>query len=205
MRRWISGFAGFVNWTTNGRSILPMVVPVGILLARRLEAMHGRRVAPLMVAWPLGAAVILAVAVTWADSAFAETARTGAQEVIHKYTPAPNRPVWFQGHWGFQYYMEQLGAKPVNVQNSGLVPGDLVVVPTTNTNIYPMPREWVTVRGVIDVPGSRWLATMNSQIGAGFYADVFGHTTNVHRTLDVIWFVTVYLSRANHLSTLGKR
>ncbi len=36
-------------------------------------------------------------------------------------------------------------------------------------------------------------------------AALFGPTTNVHRILDVTWFVTVYLSVANHLITLGKR
>src|ERR1051326_8660477 len=38
---WTAGtllFAGFVNWTTNGRSILPLVVPAGILIARQMES-----------------------------------------------------------------------------------------------------------------------------------------------------------------------
>jgi hypothetical protein len=37
---WIIGtflFAGFINWTMNGRSILPMTIPAGIVIARRLE------------------------------------------------------------------------------------------------------------------------------------------------------------------------
>jgi hypothetical protein len=38
---WMLGtyvFAVYLNWTTNGRSILPMIPPAGILIARRLEA-----------------------------------------------------------------------------------------------------------------------------------------------------------------------
>jgi hypothetical protein len=69
--------------------------------------------------------------------------------------------------------MEQRGAKPVDVEKSQLASGDRVVVPSTNTNIYPMP-DWAKPIDVIDVPSSRWLATMNTAVGAGFYADVFG-------------------------------
>lgn len=172
---WMVGtfiFAGFINWTTNGRSILPMLVPAGILIARRLEsrARASRRKRPVTLI-PLGAAMIVSLAVTYADCRFANTARVAAATIREKY---PNARVSFQGHWGFQYYMEQLGMKAVDVQHPELATGDIVVVPTTNTNIYPMPRDWTKVRDTVTVPSSGWLATMNSHVGAGFYADVFG-------------------------------
>jgi hypothetical protein len=62
-------FAGFINWSTNARSILPLVVPAGILIVRRIE----RTTAPCGVRWlhaglvPVAAAAILSVAVTWAE------------------------------------------------------------------------------------------------------------------------------------------
>jgi hypothetical protein len=166
-------FAGFINWTTNGRSILPMVIPAGILIARRLDATGtpSSRWLP-RAAVPLGLAAVLSIAVAWADSAFGETARRGAEAISARHAAA-TRTLWFQGHWGFQYYMEQRGAKPVDVEKSQLASGDRVVVPSTNTNIYPMP-DWAKPIDVIDVPSSRWLATMNTAVGAGFYADVFG-------------------------------
>jgi hypothetical protein len=37
--------------------------------------------------------------------------------------------VWFNGHWGFQYYCEQAGMRPVVPDRSKLVPGDWLVFP----------------------------------------------------------------------------
>jgi hypothetical protein len=175
-----------VNWSTNGRSILPMVVPVGILIARRMEE---RATSPRGQPWrsfvaPLSMAAALSVAVAWADTAFANTARSGAAS-IHARLSDPARTIWFQGHWGFQYYMEKLGAKPLDQKNGSLamdatrtpwslVPGDVVVIPVTNTNFFSIPKEWVTMREVIDLPSSGWLSTMHSQVGASFYSDVKG-------------------------------
>jgi len=167
-------FAGFVNWTTNGRSILPMVVPAGILIARRLDAMAqpGRRGLLPAAVVPLAAAAVLSVTVTWADSAFADVARAGATEVHTRYGRR-QRPLLFEGHWGFQYYMEQSGGKAIDYATAQVAPGDLIVIPTTNTNIEPLP-DWVLPRDAIAFPTTSWLSTMNSGVGAGFYADVYG-------------------------------
>jgi hypothetical protein len=175
---WIVGtfvFAGFVNWTTNGRSMLPMIVPAGILVARRLE----RRAAPTSPRrWPgpvvpLAAAAALAVAVLGADAAAAGAARAGAAAIGNQH-PAAGHDVWFQGHWGFQYYMEQQGAKPLDVSNARLSSGDWVVAPTSNTNLYALPPSWAARRATIDVPSSRWLVTMDTPASAGFYDFAFG-------------------------------
>ncbi len=37
--------------------------------------------------------------------------------------------VWYLGHWGFQFYAESLGMKPVVPGSSRLEPGDWLVVP----------------------------------------------------------------------------
>ena len=121
---------------------------------------------------PLAAAAVLSLSVAWADCRLANAGRTGARLIHEKYGLGSNT-VWFQGHWGFQYYMQQLRAKPLDVANLRLTANDVVAVPTTNTNVYPMAAQWV-VRDVFEVPSGGWLATMNPGIGAGFYADVFG-------------------------------
>jgi 4-amino-4-deoxy-L-arabinose transferase-like glycosyltransferase len=174
---WIIGtfvFAGFINWTTNGRSVLPMTVPAGILIARRLE-MRATRIAvtPLRspVA-PLAVALVVSFAVAWADTAFASAARTGAAKVYATY--GSRRAVWFAGHWGFQYYMEQLGAKPVDIKGTPVAVGDVVVVPSTNANVLQMPDTKWPVRSVFEVTPTSWLATMSPALGAGFYSDEFG-------------------------------
>jgi Dolichyl-phosphate-mannose-protein mannosyltransferase len=173
---WIVGtflFAGFINWTTNGRSILPLTIPAGILLTRRLELRSKsiRRAVLSPTAVPLAAALVLSFAVAWADTAFAATAKTAATRIHESY--GTGRTVWFQGHWGFQYYMEQLGAKPVDVKEFRATVGDVVAVPTTNTNLFEMPASSPR-RQTFDITSNPWIATMNYELGAGFYADVFG-------------------------------
>ena len=172
---WIAGtfvFAGFVNWSTNGRSILPMIVPAGILVTRRLELRATKTISTPFRVMPLAAALIASVAVMWADYRFAETARTGAALIHNKYSSA-TRTTWFQGHWGFQYYMQQLGAKPIE-RKSQFTPRDVIAIPMTNTGRFAMPAEWTVASGVISVPSSKWLATTSGEVGAGFYADAFG-------------------------------
>lgn len=175
---WIVGtslFAGFVNWTTNGRSILPIVPATGIIIMRRIEqrASLTNREKRYKVFWPLVAAGVLSIAVTWADSSLANSHRTAAAIVRDRYNNA-GRPVWFQGHWGFQYYMERVGARPLDIVRWNLAKGDLVVFPTTNTNLTPMNPEAATLRDAFEIPVNSWLATMNHYIGAGFYSDLWG-------------------------------
>jgi 4-amino-4-deoxy-L-arabinose transferase-like glycosyltransferase len=170
----VFGFATFVNQSTNGRSLLPMVVPAGILIARRLEwrarpRAPGRLPATVV---PLAAAALLSLAVTWADYRLAETARVGATRLLDTY-PVTARPLWFQGHWGFQYYMERRGARAVEATPRFAV-GDLVAMPATGANMFAMPPEWSFVREILEVPSSGWLATMNAAAGAGFHSDGFG-------------------------------
>jgi hypothetical protein len=110
------------------------------------------------------------LAVAWADTSFAVAARTGALKAHASYGTGKN--VWFLGHWGFQYYMQKAGGKPVDAEQFRPTVGDVVVVPETNTNLFSLP-EW-PVLGVLEIPTARWISTMNFQLGAGFYADVFG-------------------------------
>jgi hypothetical protein len=174
---WTTGtllFAGFINWSTNGRAILPMVIPAGILIVRRLELInpHQRSLVRVSVV-PLSLGAVLSLSVAWADSRFAETARTGPRMVLQKYPPA-NRTVWFRGHWGFQYYMEELGAKAQDMQKPApFAAEDIMVLPSINSFTGDAtPPEWASIQDVIEVPSSIWIATMGS--GAGFYGDEFG-------------------------------
>ena len=151
-----------------------MIVPAGILIARRIEqrpkSKKQRRLSALVM--PLAASAFVSLAVSWADCKFANTARLGATKICEQYSNR-KRTVWFQGHWGYQYYMEQLGAKAIDAKQSKITEGDIIAVPTTNTNIFPMPAEWIRFREAIDIPLAGWLATMNLYTGAGFYAACF--------------------------------
>jgi hypothetical protein len=175
---WVLGtflFAAFFNWTVNGRSILPMAPAVGILLARRLEqkVLKGRNTRPRGAAIGLAAGAALALLVTRADFCLALAVRQSAQQVCAGYGRGPGT-LWYQGHWGFQFYMDAMGALPLDIRRSRLKSGDFLVVPQNNTSLYLVNPEMVTLRETIAVFGPHWLTTWNRAPGAGFYASTFG-------------------------------
>jgi hypothetical protein len=165
---WIAGtlaFAGFVNWGVNARSLLPLVPPVAILLARRL----GER-----ALWaPIAASGLVALAVAWADHDLAGAARAAAA-AIEERTRGSRTAVWFQGHWGFQHYMEAAGARPIDVPHDVLGAGDLVAVPGNNTNTWPLRPQVVASHETLELAGHPFLTVLHGARGAGFYADSFG-------------------------------
>jgi hypothetical protein len=176
---WVLGtffFAGFVNWTINGRSILPMAPAVGILLVRAIDRQGetGRQIRAWRVRWPLILAAIVALSVCWADYTLAGTAREAAKTIHETYKDRQPVVVWFQGHWGFQYYMEAHNAKALNVENSRPVIGDIIVIPMNNTNLMPLPEDRVFPTMVFKFIPCRWLSTMNALFGAGFYSNIWG-------------------------------
>ena len=109
---WIIGtalFAAYVNWALNGRSVLPMVPAVAMILVRRLDR---QTIAPGVLPVILVASAALACSVTYADTRMANANRTAARQLVAEWTPPAECPLWFQGHWGFQYYAGQGGIAP---------------------------------------------------------------------------------------------
>jgi len=178
---WILGtftFAAFINWTNNGRSNLPMLPAAGILIARALERRY--RGNGLFKSWrlliPLAPALVLALFVSYADYAFANSARDVAVELNQKYISRGER-VWYQGHWGFQYYMDSFGARPFDRNAPRLEEGDIVVRSYNNSNISNMPEKLfnITLIEVIDRPLPPYISVMSFRPrAAGFYSSVFG-------------------------------
>jgi hypothetical protein len=174
---WVLGtflFAGFINWAVNERSILPMTPAVGILLGRAIDRQSktARWMAGWRISWPLIPAVIIAMSVCWADYTLAGTAREAAKAIHRIYKERPN-VVWFQGHWGFQYYMEANNAKPFDYKNSRPDIGDILVAPLNNTYGVPLREERMfVVQGLRFIP-CRWLSTVNPPLGADFYSSAY--------------------------------
>jgi len=175
---WVLGtfiFTGFVNWTINARSVLPLIPAAGILLARRVDALQtaSMRWRPAMLAIPLAAAGAVSLWLTWADTELANSARTAATLIEQKTTEQKTRnqpgTVWFTGHWGFQYYMESFGAHAVVVNDPPHQPGDYLAVVESN-HLFEMRPEFVTSREVIEIPMRLGITTAQSQLGAGFYS-----------------------------------
>jgi dolichyl-phosphate-mannose-protein mannosyltransferase len=173
---WILGtfvFACLMNWTVSGRNILPMVPAAGIILARRLGAEGMDR--PGRSSWlaaALGLSLLIGLMAAWADYRLADTARDAAARIGRAYAQIPGK-LWFQGHWGFQYYMERVGGKPVDFNRSILSRGDIVVTPRQNTNVRPLPEDLVVHLNTVSLSPGGPLSVFFSR-GAGFYTSVCG-------------------------------
>jgi len=168
---WIFGtfiFAALFNWTVNGRTILPMAPAAGILLARCLGDAPSRF--SLRDNIGLAVAATLALLVVRADFIAAQAARESAMLTVARYS---RDSFYFQGHWGFQYYMEAAGMRAFEYSRTTLKPGDLLALPADNTSVRSPNPDTVVQWDQITVPGPRWLATMNP-MGAGFYASSRG-------------------------------
>jgi hypothetical protein len=82
--------------------------------------------------------------------------------------------LWYQGHWGFQYYMDKNGGTSYDVKLSSVRPGDKMVVPENNTNHFPEIIEKGSPLQVMEYTAARFLTTMNYNAGAGYYSSSFG-------------------------------
>lgn len=182
---WVAGtfvFAAFLNWTMNGRSILPLVPAAGILVMRRLDHLELPARWWSWPGWPLLPAAGLALAVTLADYRMAGSARAAAVQLRREYTHFPG-PVWFEGHWGFQYYMQKLGARVVDFKNfPGNSPPYVMFIPRNST--YVLTLDPHQPYGILDDNIARiekvsfatlpWAATMHPAMDAGFYSCSLG-------------------------------
>ena len=175
---WLGGtfiFAWILNWTISARSMLPLLPAASILIMRRIEerasAPAGGRFPKALL--PLIPSSVVALAVAHADMQLADSARRAAQTICQRFAGREGT-VWFQGHWGFQYYMEMCGAKAADIRHPGYESGDVMVIPHGNTNLFPLPSEHVASREMIEIQASRYLAVMNERIGAGFYSHRWG-------------------------------
>jgi 4-amino-4-deoxy-L-arabinose transferase-like glycosyltransferase len=175
---WVAGtfqFAGYINWTVNGRSILPLTPAVAVLVTRRLAQRHGPAAGkPRFAYLALLPAAALALVVTWADYQLAESGRRAAELLV---TAERSRPgtIWFQGHWGFQYYMQEWGGKPWDKHDSRPEAGDCIVRPSNTTNRSSLPKELLNEEpAIIDLRAFPCLSTMHDGVGAGFYSSIWG-------------------------------
>jgi hypothetical protein len=64
--------------------------------------------------------------IDWRD---AQAEREAVTAALAQIGPACPLTIWYAGHWGFQFYAEQVGMQPVNPGESRLVEGDWLVMP----------------------------------------------------------------------------
>ena len=175
---WTAGtltFAVGLNWSVNARALLPLAPAFGILLARRLDRREALGVlsSAWTLRWALVPAAALALAVAWSDQQLAFTSRTAANDLAVRFGGRPGT-VWFQGHWGFQYYAERLGFRALDFRHPAVQVGELIIKPDGITNPIELPQGTVMPTLELSFDGPSALGTMNLPLGAGFYSDVWG-------------------------------
>lgn len=169
---WVLGtayFAGFVNWANNGRSVLPLAPAVGILLARRVEDLWRKSGGKALIVALLAISGAMALWVAWGDEALANSARAAAVEIRDKTRGQPGT-VWFEGHWGFQYYMQLYGAQAVDVDAPEFKTGDFLAIPLENGVFFQLRPRFAVEDDVIQIALPHHMATMQSKLGAAFYS-----------------------------------
>lgn len=174
---WVVGtvvFASFVNWTTNARSVLPLTPAAAILVVRQLDHMNRlHHVATVgRYGWLLAIGLAVSLLVAWADHAHAAAERRAAEHFVHVYASDQSRPR-YSAHWGFQYYMQQHGYRPIDVTTSRLSTGDAYMLPRVNTG-HVLPGVLLRRRGRVDFPAAPLGSTSSVARGAGFYASSIG-------------------------------
>ncbi|MDP3910750.1 MAG: glycosyltransferase family 39 protein [Gemmatimonadales bacterium] len=151
------------------RYLLPALLPAVLLLAGRGRA---------GIVFGAGLAAALSLAVGFADLELARGYRDAAAS-LEAFHGESGRPLRFQGHWGFQHYMERQGAKPLFPEDSrALEPGEIVAIPIEGANVSLRVLALAAWDGKRVMPGremhieGKWpVTTMSRESGAGFYCN----------------------------------
>jgi len=163
---WIGGtfvFAVFFNWSITARTILPMAPAVAIVLVRQFENKR----------WPIIACAIVSLLVAVADYRQANSARIAADIFRQKFHNELGT-IWFQSHWGFQYYMRQWGAQIFDARASDVATGDIIITPRNNNVAVTISPDVFFSTSEESIALFPFVSTMSMGTGASFYSEIRG-------------------------------
>ncbi len=155
-------FAAFLNWSLTVRTFLPLAPVVAILLIRRIST-----------AWLLAPAALVSFVVAFADLEQANSARTAAAEFQKRFHDQ-RVTIWFQSHWGFQYYMQQWGAKVFDARDVQVESGDIMIVPANASAITAISVDKIFPPEEVNFNVLPFVSTNGLWSGAGFYSSIRG-------------------------------
>jgi hypothetical protein len=147
--------------------LLPVLPAVAIIAAHGLDRMASRE---KILAGFTAAGAVLGFLILSADARMAGAARDAAAELIRPRTAAGER-VWFAGHWGFHWYAEAAGARPLTVDGPFPVAGDIIVSSSVDRPVGLLPR---VPRVLLQTWGSTEPSGQVMSAHAGFYSDLWG-------------------------------
>jgi 4-amino-4-deoxy-L-arabinose transferase-like glycosyltransferase len=163
---WLIGtfaFVTFFNWSITARTILPIAPVAAIVIVRHFS----------IRAWQIVAVAIISFIVAAADYRQANSAREAAHTFEQRFRSDPGK-IWFQSHWGFQYYMQQWGATPLNARDSEIASGDVMIVPANNVLIVSLDAEKAFTPEQINFAVLPFVSTLGRGTGASFYSSIRG-------------------------------
>jgi hypothetical protein len=70
--------------------------------------------------------------------------------------------------------MESTGGRPLDFNKPSLEKGDVMIVPTNNSNVQIPSGNKFHLAGTLRLMPFQWASTMNRHTRAGFYSDVWG-------------------------------
>lgn len=165
------------------RHVLIFLVPLVLLLFRMYPAPGGFKFARAHLA----ALLLLSLTVSFGDHIYANAYRGMADRLMlvvenqglrdEGIGIEPNNTVWFRTHWGFQYYMENRGAKMLEITNVDQVNDGDWIVDTVTAHKNFIPKEsWpvLKVEREFDAVSPWPVLLMNTGLGAGWYSDFWG-------------------------------
>ncbi len=157
------------------RHVLPALPPLTFLAFRFLD--RGETVATgsaTLLPWLLLQAT-LAGAINLADADYAASYRDFAQFAAQRWKPKADT-IWYVGHWGWKYYADQAGFRPLHREGPFPKEGDLLLWPE-RVHIGDALQDWAGYRDRLQLIESREydsplpIRTMNFKCAA-FYAVV---------------------------------
>ena len=112
---------------------------------------------------------LLSIAVAYADYEYANVYRNFS-EVAKEYKSVNNK-IWFSGHGGFQYYMQEKGYNILGFDDNSPKKGDVVVkaqIPSPR-KFSPLLEERLKLLNTKSYKGNLLLRVLNPKAHAGFY------------------------------------
>lgn len=154
-----------------------LVVSVPAVALLLIEAMRSSssRLKHVTIAITLIAGATLGIAIVSASAALAEPGRMISRELIAPLAQQGRR-VWFHGHWGFQWYAQRAGARPLASVPPFPQPNDIIVASSSSAYGASLdqvaPHRTLLGKAFTFHPGGRVMGD-----GAGFFpiTGVIGH------------------------------
>jgi hypothetical protein len=112
-----------------GRRVIGVATSSGFLAMFLAVRFSRYGTTPIVPRWPVWVPILSGFLLFAVDSWDARAEKDAITQANHFIPVVPGEQVWFNGHWGFQYYADRAGMVPVIPSQSVLMKGDWLVYP----------------------------------------------------------------------------